>query len=141
MAVYNRIHLDSGGELYQIVWEDMSISFAELDGTPTAPVGGYEVVSLGDAPPAWAAPDTTSAAGALPPSDIITKLEYLNRFSDVELEALYTAAKADVKLEIWLERFRLAEFIDLRDQRTVAGVQALEAAGIIGAGRAAQILG
>ena len=70
----------------------------------------------------------------------ITKLEYMNRFTDAELAGIYTAAKAVIQIEIWLEKFKLATEIDLTDSRTIAGVQALEAAGLIGEGRAAEIL-
>ena len=141
MAQYNRIQLDSGGQLYQIVWDDMSITFASLDGVAVDPVGGYRVVSVNEPAPVWAAVDTTGVAAHLQTESVITKLEYMNRFHDDELATLYTAAKANVQIEIWLEKFKLAEFIDLPDARTIAGVQALEAAGIIGTGRAAEILG
>lgn len=74
------------------------------------------------------------------PVRILTKLQYMNRFTDEELAGIYAAAKSVVQVEIWLEKFKLASEIDLDDQRTVAGVQALEASGLIAAGRAAEIL-
>lgn len=70
----------------------------------------------------------------------LTRLEYMDRFTDAELAGIYTAAKSVVQVEVWLEKFKLAEFIDLTDQRTIAGVQSLEAAGLLAAGRAAEIL-
>jgi hypothetical protein len=70
----------------------------------------------------------------------LTKLEYMNRFTDDELAAIYTAAKAVVQVEIWLEKFKLAQEINLDDASTVSGLQAMEAAGLIGTGRAAEIL-
>ena len=42
---------------------------------------------------------------------------------------------------MYLDDLAAAEFVDLDYGATVAGVQALEVAGIIGAGRAAAILG
>lgn len=74
------------------------------------------------------------------PVTVLSKLGYMNRFTDAELAAIYTAAKSVVQVEVWLEKFKLAEFIDLTDQRTIAGVQSLEAAGLLAAGRAAEIL-
>lgn len=71
---------------------------------------------------------------------IITKLAYMNRFQDAELAGLYTAAKTVIQVEVWLEKFKMSENIDLDDPRTVGGVQALEAAGLLGPGRAAEIL-
>lgn len=70
----------------------------------------------------------------------ISKLAYMERFSDTELAAIYGAAKVSLTVEVWLEKFKLAEFIDLSDPRTFVGLQALEAGGLIGAGRATEIL-
>lgn len=70
----------------------------------------------------------------------ISKLAYMERFSDAELAAIYGAAKVSLAVEVWLEKFKLAEFIDLSDPRTLAGLQALEANGLIGPGRALEIL-
>lgn len=71
----------------------------------------------------------------------LTKLAYMGRFTDAELEALYAAAKVSPAVEVWLEKFRLAEDIDTSDPRLLAGLQALEAAGILAVGRATEILG
>ena len=70
----------------------------------------------------------------------LTKLEYMNRFTDAELAGIYTAAKLSVAVEVWLEKFKLASEINLDDPRTATGVQALEANGLIATGRAAEIL-
>jgi hypothetical protein len=74
------------------------------------------------------------------PSIRLTKLEYMNRFTDSELATIYTAAKTVVSVEIWLEKFKLASEINLDDPYTIGGLQAMEAAGLIGVGRAAEIL-
>lgn len=70
----------------------------------------------------------------------ISKLAYMERFSDTELAAIYGAAKVSLAVEVWLEKFKLAEFIDLTDPRTLTGLQALEASGLIGHGRAMEIV-
>ena len=87
-----------------------------------------------------AAADATEAAriAALPRT--ITKLEYMNLFTEAELVAIYTAAKTSVLVEIWLDKFKLVSEVDLRDPTTAGGLQSMEAAGLIAAGRAAQIL-
>jgi hypothetical protein len=64
----------------------------------------------------------------------------MNRFTDSELATIYTAAKTVVSVEIWLEKFKLASEINLDDPYTIGGLQAMEAAGLIGVGRAAEIL-
>lgn len=64
----------------------------------------------------------------------------MRRFTDAELAVIYAAAKDSVGIEIWLEKFRLASEVDFGDQDTIGGLQAMEAAGLIGPGRAAEIL-
>ncbi len=71
---------------------------------------------------------------------LITKLEYMNKFTDTELATIYTVAKTSIAVEIWLEKFKLASDINLDDPRVVGGLQALEQFGLIGPGRAAEIL-
>lgn len=80
------------------------------------------------------------AAEAPPPVRRISKLAYMDRFTDAELAAIYTAAKTVVQVEIWLEKFKATAEVDLDDPRTVAGVQAMEVAGLLPPGRAAEIL-
>lgn len=75
-----------------------------------------------------------------PNKRLISKLDYMNRFTDAELAAIYTAAKTNINIEIWLEKFKLSSEINLDDPRTIAGVQSLESVGLITAGRAAEIL-
>lgn len=84
--------------------------------------------------------DTESCSFQVVPKRVITKLEYMNKFTDVELATIYTLAKTNVGIEIWLEKFKLASDINLDDVRTIGGVTALEQAGIIGPGRAQEIL-
>lgn len=70
----------------------------------------------------------------------LTKLEYMNRFTDAELAGIYTTAKTVVAVEIWLEKFKLATEINLDDPTTIAGLQAMEGAGLLVVGRSAEIL-
>lgn len=71
----------------------------------------------------------------------MSPLEYMERFNDTELAAIYSAAKVNVAVEVWLKKFERSTEVNLDDPRTVAGVQALESAGLIGEGRANEILG
>lgn len=85
--------------------------------------------------------DTNSTSFVLRPQPrLLSKLDYINRFSDQELTGIYTAAKTNVLVEIWLEKFRLAEEISLDDQRTIAGLNSLEQAGLLTSARVAEIL-
>ena len=71
---------------------------------------------------------------------ILTKLQFLQRFTTSERLGIFAAAKQSPEAEMWLEMFKLAEEIDLSDASTIEGVQMLEVAGIIATGRANEIL-
>ena len=74
------------------------------------------------------------------PKLLLTRLQFLNRFTVVELTDIYTAAKSSVAIEIMLDKFKSAEFIDTTDPQTIGGINALESAGFIDPHRAAEIL-
>lgn len=75
------------------------------------------------------------------PSRLISQTEFLRRLTNSELEAILAAAKASVAVEAWVYRFDRAGDVDLNDPLTVQGVQSLEVAGLLAAGRASQVLG
>ena len=75
-----------------------------------------------------------------PTSNIVTKLEYLRRFTTAERVAIRAAASANPVLDDYLKLMELAQEINLDDTDTVAAVQMLEQAGLIAAGRAAEVL-
>lgn len=74
----------------------------------------------------------------------ITRLAFLNRFTDPEAIAIDLASiGATVEaatLRRYMQKVNAATFIDLDRPDTRGGVQALEAAGVLAAGRALQIL-
>ncbi|RPE72541.1 hypothetical protein EDC62_0232 [Tibeticola sediminis] len=70
----------------------------------------------------------------------ITRLQFLSRFTDTEMQTVLGAAKSSPMLEAALLKWQTAEGIVLSDPATLAGVQALEMAGLIAPGRAAEIL-
>jgi hypothetical protein len=74
------------------------------------------------------------------PANILTKEAFLDRFTLTEQITILTAAKSSVAIEAWLFRFNNATTVDLLYQPTIDGVNAMEAGGILAAGRAAQIL-
>lgn len=80
-----------------------------------------------------------------PPPDLrITRLAFLDRFTDAEAVAIDLASLgATVQaagLRRYLHKVNSAQHIDLARADLQAGVQALEAAGLLTAGRAEQIL-
>jgi hypothetical protein len=87
------------------------------------------------------------AAGPAP----VTRYAFQNRFTLAELVTIDMASIDDpsadpsmrqlaATLRVEQRKLDLAKFIDLTDPQTVAGTQQLEAYGLIGSGRAAQIL-
>lgn len=69
-----------------------------------------------------------------------TKLEYLRRFTQDERIAIRTAAKQVPALDDYLELLALATEVRSDDPDIVGALQMLEGAGLIGAGRAQEIL-
>lgn len=74
------------------------------------------------------------------PKNAITVLAFRSRFTQAEKQAIYTAAKTSVDVQIWLDDLAVATEVILDDARTMAGVQAMESVGLISAGRSAEIL-
>lgn len=70
----------------------------------------------------------------------ITRLQFLRRFTDEEMQAIVAAADTSPALKAALLKWQTAEGIVLTDPATIAGVQALEIAGLIAPGRAEAIL-
>ena len=68
----------------------------------------------------------------------IKSKEFLKRFTGNEREAFLTSV--DVKVQTFWEWLKMEGDIDLTDALVMAGVQMLENKGVIGAGRAAEIL-
>jgi hypothetical protein len=70
----------------------------------------------------------------------ITKREFLKLFAPDEYGAIKSAANANSTVDYYWQQFILAEFISLSDPDTLAGLQMLEAAGLLVSGRAAEIV-
>ena len=79
----------------------------------------------------------------VPDVDIKTRLsvrQFRELFTNAEKQAIYTAAKSNVDIEIFLDDLRSVEYVDLNFPQTISSVQALEDAGLIAAGRVDEIL-
>lgn len=124
-------------------------------GNPADWPGAYDVTDMGTRPaPGWSFADGEfSPPVALPPParSRITRLAFRNRFSTAELVALEMAAIDDpaaaapqrqlaASLRVMQANLQAATFIDLQRPDTRAGVQQLEAVGLLAAGRALAIL-
>lgn len=109
----------------------------------------------GDQPIEWVGMEFTThdhVAEAPPPAPPapapepfkITRLAFLNRFTDAEAIAIDLASQGvtvpAASMRRYMQKVNAATYIDLGRADTRAGVQALEAAGLLAAGRAAVIL-
>lgn len=70
----------------------------------------------------------------------ITRLQFLSRFTDAEMQSVIAASDQSPALRAALLKWQTADGIVLTDAATVAGVEALEIAGLLTAGRAAEVL-
>lgn len=70
----------------------------------------------------------------------LTHKQFMDRFSDGELTGILAAVEANAALKTWWTKFQQARDVNLDDPATQAGVQALEIAGLLSAGRAEEVL-
>lgn len=71
---------------------------------------------------------------------ILTVLQFRGRLTEAEELAITSAGQANAAIRVWLDRLAGALEVNLDDPRTVAGLQSLEAAGLLAPGRASEIL-
>jgi hypothetical protein len=142
---YILIKTEDGRSLYQEIQQGNLQRICDLDGNTVDPLlGPAWIENSTPVQPTWALPDVIEPVIA--PRRRITKLAYMNRFTDTELGMIYTVAKSNVSVEIWLAKFNATTpdmdgtSIDLDDARTVLGLHAMEAAGLLQPGRALEIL-
>jgi hypothetical protein len=86
---------------------------------------------------AEASPD---APEPVPVGKVMTKLEYLRRFTQEERITIRTVAASNPVLADYMALLELAQEVDTNDPDTKAAVMVLEGAGLIAAGRGVEIL-
>ena len=75
-----------------------------------------------------------------PSNKSLTHLEFLRRFTSDERIAITQAGLSNTAIADYIKMLDVAKFVTTTDSDVATGVQALEAVGVIGAGRAAEIL-
>ncbi len=75
----------------------------------------------------------------IPVKNVIDKLEFLDRFTDVELSAILDLAETNSALKVFIKKLDLANSVDFASENTIKGLAKLEEFGLIGAGRAEAI--
>lgn len=126
---------------WALIESGMVVTVVESDTEPGVP--GIWIETLD------AAPGHTYSNGVfIAPTPVvnskITQLAFLSRFTDAEAIdidlASIGATQQAAAMRRYLNKVNAAKFIDLNRADTRAGVQAIEAAGLIGPGRALEIL-
>lgn len=69
-----------------------------------------------------------------------SRLDFIDRFTDDEMELIMNAERTNNKIAVFLQKLNLANEVDRESARTINAVNGLESLGIINAGRAAVIL-
>jgi len=69
-----------------------------------------------------------------------TSLEYLDKFTKEEEDAIIIASDSNIEIKKFYFRLLAATFIDLEDPRTEAGIDALIAAGLLDESRKEQLM-
>ena len=126
---------------YQEIFKGNLQRVTDMDGTTISEgtTGDIFVVDPLPPQPSWALPDPVEITTE-PMFTQLSKLEFLELFTEDELEAIYIASRSVIKIEIFLEKFRLAEYINISDPKLQSGIRALESIGLLAAGRADEIL-
>lgn len=74
------------------------------------------------------------------PPPIITKISMLTRLTDEEYVGILVAAKVDIEVEAWKNKFDTTGTVNLEDSRTIAGMNLLVYKGLLTQERATEIL-
>lgn len=75
----------------------------------------------------------------LPPVRVVTVLQFRDRLTAEEELAITAAGMTSPAVRVWLDRLAAAQEISLDDPRTVAGLQQMEATGLLAPGRGTEI--
>lgn len=120
------------------------IEILDAEGNVTNVIVADEAFAQQQHPGAWRVAAAQPVQEPAPVLRRITRLAFLSRFADAEAVAIDLASIGATPQAAGMRRYvskvNAATYIDLDRADTRAGVQALEAAGVLAAGRALQIL-
>ena len=137
--MYYYAHLNSESIVVSVTQHEEPLASAEV-----IPIPSFETALLGQR---WN-PDAQAFEPAPPPAEPternVSRKAFLSRFTDAEAIdidlASMGATREAAAVRRYLSKVNAAQHIDLADDETRTGVQALEAAGLLQPGRALVIL-
>lgn len=123
----------------------MRIDILDAQGAVINTITADEAFAEQHYPGAWrVAEQQDGPAAPAPELRQITRLAFLSRFSDAEAIAIDLASIGETvqaaTMRRYMSKVTAATFIDLDRDDTRTGVQALETAGLLGSGRALEVL-
>jgi hypothetical protein len=110
-------------------WKDIA-----LTGERPSPYH-YPVIENGEHTGEWVEDESK-----IPLKTKFSSIDYLDRFTQSEQEAIAAATASSVAVKLEYDRLLAADFIDLNDPRTEAGIDKLIAAGLLDAARKLELL-
>jgi hypothetical protein len=123
--------------------------YAEIEGgvvkgllnTPT-PIIADHMIDVTASPVAIGQTYSNGVFGPVQPvlRNQLSKREFRNKFTHAEKQAIYNAKVVNVDVAIFLDDLANVDYVDVTDAQTITSVTALETAGLLEAGRAAEIL-
>ncbi len=120
---------------------NMTETYQHIEALDNQPLGDKISTGWGWDPSGFTEPPAPPVA---PVERKVTRLAFLNRFTDAEAIALDLASIGTTieaaSIRRYMQKVNAATFIDLTRDDTITGVRQLETVGLIGAGRADQIL-
>lgn len=132
-GIIGKDHLEAGAfELAAGFTSNLAARYALVEGVVVDAFEGKtdaKVVELLTQAEADRAAGLVQVKAGLP--KIVTKLDFMNLFTETELEVIYEGAKVSIAMEVYLDKMKVAENVDLNDPRTVAGLVKLRDAGIL----------
>ena len=124
------------------LYNTMTNALLGISSTPFNLLAGQAQVSLGREMPDLTIEEWNPATlNFFTKTDMsITKLQFMKRFSAQEYAAIKAAAAVNGELDFFWQKFLMAQDIVISDPELIAGLNALEQAGVLAPGRAAEIL-
>ena len=120
---------------------NMTETFQHIEALDNLPLGDKISAGWGWDPSGFTEPPAPPVA---PVERKVTRLAFLNRFTDAEAIALDLASIGTTieaaSIRRYMQKVNAATFIDLARDDTITGVRQLETVGLIGTGRADHIL-
>lgn len=120
---------------------NMTETYQHIEALDNHPLGNIISAGWGWDPSGFTEPPAPPEA---PVERKVTRLAFLNRFTDAEAIALDLASIGTTieaaSIRRYMQKVNAATFIDLERADTISGINQLEAVGLIGAGRANAIL-